>query len=200
MALRGDSKAKPPTSLGHVSQRWEDRGLSTPPTSHPNCRVPAPITAWHWAATPPTSPCCRRDPVLAPLVVPQLRSPQNPSGMPRCQSHGWQQDASDGTLAPSLSSPVWVQPWPSSVPTVPKPWQRGKRRAGELVGLRAPYCGSPGVAGTPGSPLLRGCPPGCGLGTSQLFAPPMPQLVPLPPLEHVAIYHLAQLLYLADQN
>lgn len=141
------------------------------PASHPGCRVPALIAGQHCAVTPPQHlPCCCRGPILAPVVVPQHQSPQNPSGMHQChrspvQSYGWHQDAPNGT------HPIRVQTWPSLVSTALKPWPWGKNQAGKLVGLGALCCGSLGTSGTsrapqacPAAPPSEGCTRGMQVG------------------------------------
>lgn len=176
--------------------------------------MPAPIAAWHRAVTPrrdipllPQGPnsCSSRYPpaLVTPKPLWDAPVPLQPGAEPWMASRHSQWDPCTQPLHPKFGcrpGAAWLPPSPS----------HGCGARAELGSQRGwkPVLRLPGDGRHPGSPPSlasspphhRDAPQGCRLGTSHPFAPPMPQLVPLPPRKHVAIYHLAQLLYLADQN
>lgn len=178
------------------------RGQRTP------CPVPSQGASTHgslalrWETTM-ISPVISGTHILLLLSSPSTAHPQTPPGCPGAEP--WvaprrsQQDPHTQPLHPNLGAALGPR-----CPQAAAMGQEPNREAGGTGRsvLRLPrddrHSRSPRTL--PAAPPWRGCTPGVQVGDQSTLRSPMPRLVPLPPLEHVAIYHLAQLLYLADQN
>ncbi|XP_029889986.1 nascent polypeptide-associated complex subunit alpha, muscle-specific form-like isoform X1 [Aquila chrysaetos chrysaetos] len=205
VAVRGDSKAKPPTSSGHVSQQWEGRGVGGP------C-IPPHLQG----ASTHRSPSLSCDtPHKLPLLLqsPSTGHPKTPLECPgataaRRRAMDGIKTLPMGPLHPASPPQIGCRPGPARSPPSPRHGRGARAELGSWRGweLCAPaprgrqHPGSPPRAWPIAPPIAGLYPRGAGWGPASPLLPRCPSLSRFPLSSTLPFTILLSLLYLADQN